>query len=97
VPKRSERVTSCLGWLVCFATHGPAEDRGAGGQYAGAALHAGLICLNGPAKGMDLDLTPGRFWLRWTNSTDADLVNQVLEITAVDAYFDVLRYALPPY
>jgi hypothetical protein len=34
---------------------GPWSSRGSKGQYADAALHAGLICLNAPG-GMDLDL-----------------------------------------
>ena len=34
---------------------GPAERPGAKGQYADVALHAGLVCLNGP-QGMDLDM-----------------------------------------
>ena len=34
---------------------GPAERPGAKGQYADVAIHAGLVCLNGP-PGMDLDM-----------------------------------------
>ena len=34
---------------------GPDDAPGSRGQYADVALHAGLICLNGPV-GMDLDL-----------------------------------------
>jgi hypothetical protein len=34
---------------------GPASEPGSRGQYADVAVHAGLICLNGP-EGMDLDL-----------------------------------------
>jgi hypothetical protein len=35
---------------------GPAEHPGTKGQYADVAIHAGLICMNGPA-GMNLDLS----------------------------------------
>jgi hypothetical protein len=34
---------------------GPDKSPGSSGQYADVAVHAGLICLNGPV-GMDLDL-----------------------------------------
>ena len=34
---------------------GPRENPGSKGQYADVAIHAGLICLNGP-PGMDLDM-----------------------------------------
>lgn len=34
---------------------GPANEPGSKGQHADVAIHAGLICLNGP-EGMDLDL-----------------------------------------
>lgn len=33
---------------------GPADNPGSRGQYANIAIHAGLVCLNGPA-GMDLE------------------------------------------
>jgi Domain of unknown function (DUF5615) len=34
---------------------GPPTNPGSKGQYADVAIHAGLVCLNGP-EGMDLDL-----------------------------------------
>ncbi len=60
---------------------GPKDKPGTKGQYADVAIHAGLICLNGP-PGMDLD-------------NDEDLVNRVLEISPEDEELRVLRYALP--
>ena len=70
---------------------------GSRGQYADVALHAGLICLNGPV-GMDLDLQLELFEAALDElDLDSDLVNQVLEVTLRDLEdeIDVLRYRLP--
>jgi len=76
---------------------GPGARPGSKGQYAGVAIHAGLICLNGPV-GMDLDLQLELFTAA-LDELDAvgDLVNQVLEITLrdEDGEIEVLRYKLP--
>lgn len=58
-------------------------------------IHAGLVCLNGP-DGMDLDVQIEMFELVLDElADDADLVNQVLEITLEDGEeFRVLRYRL---
>src|ERR1700704_771775 len=75
---------------------GPSSRRGSKGQYSDVALHAGLICLNGP-EGMDLDLQLELFELALDEIGDGDLTNQVLEITLEDqTEIRVLRYALPP-
>jgi hypothetical protein len=76
---------------------GPADRPGAKGQYAGVALHAGLICL-GAADAMDLDLQLELFEVALDElAGDPDLVNQVLEVTADAAdEIHILRYALPP-
>jgi hypothetical protein len=75
---------------------GPSSRRGPKGQYSDVALHAGLICLNGP-EGMDLDLQLELFELALDEIGDGDLTNQVLEITLEDqTEIRVLRYALPP-
>jgi hypothetical protein len=59
---------------------GPAERPGAEGQYADVALHAGLVCLNGP-PGMDLDMQIELFEQALDElEADPDLVNQVREI-----------------
>ena len=76
---------------------GPDDAPGSRGQYADVALHAGLICLNGPV-GMDLDLQLELFEAaRDELDCDNDLVNQVLEITLPDPAdeIEVLRYKLP--
>lgn len=46
---------------------GPTEDPGSKGQYADVALHAGLICLNGPA-GMRSPIQCELFNPLWENS-----------------------------
>lgn len=61
------------------------------------ALHAGLICLNGPV-GMGLDLQLELFETALDElDRDDNLVNQVLEISLLDSgeEVDVLRYKLP--
>jgi hypothetical protein len=61
------------------------------------ALHAGLLCLNGPV-GMDLDLQLELFEIALDElDRDGDLVNQVLEITLPESgdEIEVLRYKLP--
>jgi len=59
-------------------------------------IHAGLVCLNGP-DGMDLDAQIEMFEQVLDElADDADLVNQVLEITLEDGEeFHILRYRLP--
>ncbi|CDN95782.1 MULTISPECIES: DUF5615 family PIN-like protein [Agrobacterium] len=75
---------------------GPKDKPGTKGQYADVAIHAGLICLNGP-PGMDLDMQIELFEQALIElDADPDLVNQVLEITLDDNDdLRVLRYALP--
>jgi hypothetical protein len=74
---------------------GSAEKPGAKGQYADVALHAGLICLNGP-PGMDLDMQLELFEQALDElGSDSDLVNQVLEITMDETTIDIRRYQLP--
>lgn len=75
---------------------GPKDKPGTKGQYADVAIHAGLICLNGP-PGMDRDMQIELFEQALVElDADPDLVNQVLEITLDDDdNLRVLRYALP--
>jgi hypothetical protein len=76
---------------------GPASSPGAKGQYADVVLHAGLICINGPV-GMNLDLQLELFSVALDEvDRDGELVNQVLEVTLLDANdeVDMLRYRLP--
>jgi hypothetical protein len=74
---------------------GPASQPGSKGQYADVALHAGLICLNGP-PGMDLDMQLELFEQALQElEADPDLINQVLEITCEEDSLHVRRYHLP--
>ncbi|MFQ6163535.1 DUF5615 family PIN-like protein [Sinorhizobium meliloti] len=74
---------------------GSKDKPGTKGQYADVAIHAGLICLNGP-PGMDLDMQIELFEQALIElDNDDDLVNQVLEISVEDEDLHVLRYALP--
>lgn len=78
---------------------GPADRPGRSGQYARADIHAGLVCLNGPAEGVDLDLQCELFELALDElDAESDLVNQVLEVTLNrpgDAEVEIERYHLP--
>jgi hypothetical protein len=75
---------------------GPSSSPGSKGQYADVAIHAGLICLNGP-EGMDLEIQRELFEIALDELGDDDLVNQVLEVTLTEQNeIHVLRYALPP-
>jgi hypothetical protein len=74
---------------------GSAERPGAKGQYADVALHAGLVCLNGP-PGMDLDMQLELFEQALDElEANSDLVNQVLEVTFEESVLHVRRYHLP--
>ncbi|HVW56026.1 MAG TPA: DUF5615 family PIN-like protein [Rhizobiaceae bacterium] len=74
---------------------GPAHKPGTKGQYADVEIHAGLICLNGPPS-MDLDMQIELFEQALDElEADADLVNQVLEITWTEENLYVRRYQLP--
>lgn len=75
---------------------GPKDRPGTRGQYADVAIHAGLVCLNGP-PGMDLDMQIELFEQALVElDADDDLVNQVLEVSLEDEdALRVLRYALP--
>jgi hypothetical protein len=74
---------------------GPAERPGTKGQYADVAIHAGLICLNGP-EGMDLDMMMELFEVALDElDSNDDIVNQVLEVTGESESIHIRRYALP--
>ena len=76
-------------------SRGPANEPGSKGQYADVAIHAGLICLNGP-EGMDLALQLELFEIALDEVGNGDLVNEVLEIILWNNdEVRVLRYALP--
>ena len=75
---------------------GPASNPGSRGQYVDVAIHAGLICFNGP-EGMNIDVQLELFEHALDElAADADLINQVLEISLEsDDELHVLRYRLP--
>ncbi len=75
---------------------GPRDKPGSKGQYADVAIHAGVVCLNGP-QGMDLDMQLELFGAALDAlEEDVDLVNKVLEVTIQDDdTLRILRYALP--
>lgn len=76
---------------------GSREAPGNRGQYAGVALHAGLICLNGPV-GMNLALQRELFSEALDElDRDGDLTNQILEVTFEDDESDIeiVRYSHP--
>lgn len=76
---------------------GPSDAPGSKGQYSGIAIHAGLICLNGPV-GMDLVLQRDMFAVALDElDRDCNMVNQVLEISSCEPEneFEILRYKLP--
>jgi len=76
---------------------GPRYAPGTKGQYADVALHAGIICLNGPV-GVDLDWQR-RLFEEVLDELDrnTDLTNQVLEVTLDDdkVAIDLVRYEMP--
>ena len=75
---------------------GAKDNPGTKGQYADVAIHAGLVCLNGP-PGMDLDMQIELFERALLELEGGDdLANQVLEVSFEDEEtLRVIRYALP--
>lgn len=75
-----------------------AQVRGYGesSHVADVAIHAGLVCLNGP-DAMDLDVQLELFEQALGElAVDDDLINQVLEIALDgDDELHILRYRLP--
>ncbi len=80
----------------CKDFRGPKGASGAKGVFADVPIHAGLVCIDGPA-GMDLDLQQLLFGVVLEElDEEPDLTNQVLEVT-IDASgesVDILRYEL---
>jgi hypothetical protein len=77
----------------------PPDKPGTRGEYAKAEVHAGLICLNGPTDGFDIDTQLELFEIALGElDCDPDLVNQVLEVTLEsgdDTQITIRRYSLP--
>jgi hypothetical protein len=74
---------------------GPEDRPGTRGQYAGVAIHAGLICLDGEPLDLDLQIELFEQALDELEGPDADLINQVMEITAEGDALRIRRYRLP--
>jgi hypothetical protein len=71
---------------------------GSKGILANVSLHAGLVCVNGPAD-MDLALQKTLFLTALEAlSNDPDLTNQVLEVSMSlpRSEIEILRYSMPP-
>src|SRR3546814_13045023 len=63
---------------------GPRDKPGTKGQYADVAIHAGLICINGP-PGMDLDMQIELFEQALVElDADTYMANKVIEIPLDD-------------
>ncbi|HEV2133184.1 MAG TPA: DUF5615 family PIN-like protein [Terracidiphilus sp.] len=77
---------------------GPAEQPGSKGQYADVSIHAGLVCINGPAQ-MTARIQVELFAavLDEIQSLE-DLVNEVIEVRLPEkggGEFEIVRYRLP--
>jgi hypothetical protein len=77
---------------------GSADAPGSKGQFRKTDLHAGLVCLNGPA-GMNLEMQLDLFAAILDEiESDNDLVNKVLEATLAEPdseEIEIRRYPLP--
>jgi hypothetical protein len=76
---------------------GPLEAPGSSGQFAGVALHAGLVCIEGPV-GMDLASQRELFSEVLDElDRDGDLTNQIIEVSlsASEDESDVIHYQMP--
>lgn len=74
---------------------GPASSPGTRGLHAQAAIHAGLICLNGP-PGMDLGMQCELSEeVLCELAIDDHLINLALEITLDAGEIVSVRYAIP--
>jgi len=76
---------------------GPAGNPGTTGQFADVALHAGLVCINGP-DAMDLELQCELFAAALDEiGTVGQLVNEVIEVDLETPYTEISirRYGLP--
>ena len=89
----------------CFVTRnardfrGPDRAPGSGGLYAGTPLHAGLICLHGPAALFTLDAQASAFGAALDALRDdcgGDPVNTLIEATWSLAGTRVDVFRLPP-
>lgn len=80
---------------------GPAEQPGSKGQYADVPIHAGLVCINGPAR-MSGKIQAELFTavldiIQDTSPPKEDLINEVIEVDLAEegGEFEIVRYPLP--
>jgi len=76
---------------------GPADQPGSKGQYAEVPVHAGLICINGPAR-MTARIQAELFAAVLDEiQSPAHLVNEVIEVSLSEesGEFEIVRYSLP--
>jgi predicted nuclease of predicted toxin-antitoxin system len=76
---------------------GAAERPGSKGQYADVPIHAGLVCINGPARmtaRIEVELFAA---LLDEIKSLAHLVNEVIEVNLPeeDGEFEIVRYSMP--
>lgn len=76
---------------------GPAEQPGSKGQYADVAIHAGLVCINGPARATARIQTELFAAFLDEISSQEYLVNEVIEVNLAEegGEFEIVRYPLP--
>ena len=88
----------------CFVTRNARDFRGSdkapgsGGLYAGAPLHAGLICLHGPAALFTLNVQPAAFDAALDALRDdcgGDPVNTLIEATWSSGGIQIEIFGLP--
>jgi hypothetical protein len=76
---------------------GPADQPGSKGQYADVPIHAGLVCINGPAK-ITARIQVELFAAVLDEIEPlANLVNEVIEVSLSEesGEFEIVRYSLP--
>lgn len=74
---------------------GPATQPGSAGQYANVAIHAGLVCINGPDR-LSAEDEVELFDIVLSELGADELINQAIEITLRErADFELIRYGLP--
>jgi hypothetical protein len=101
--RADEPVILAEDWVLvtrnAYDFRGPAKAPGKKGLYANVELHAGLICLNGPPDGFDLDVQCELFEVALDEiEANGELINEVLEVTlgaSGDAEITLCRYRLP--
>ena len=82
---------------------GPAEQPGSKGQYSDVPIHAGLVCMNGPARmsgKIQLELFAAvldtiQDLIQGTSPPQEDLVNEVIEVNLAEEGGEFENRSLP--